>query len=336
MAKGRSRAEFISLVRDLTKGTYEVLGDYVNARTNITMLHRDCGHVWKANPDHFVTGGRRCPKCAVRKPRKSIETFKKEVQVAGGGDYEVVGNYVTSRTPIRIKHVKCGNEWDIRPNNFLFGKRCPKCSIDSRSVKRKSFDSKSYAELVWNLTENEYSVLGSYLNNRSGVLTRHNICGYSWSVSPSSFVRLGSRCPRCKESRGERRVREHLEFLKVNFVRQYTFEGCRNKNLLPFDFGINIGDSVIPIEYDGEQHSRPVDFAGRGQKWAERQFRRVQRNDAIKTEYCRANDIPLIRIDYTQFDEIEAILDRELSALGVTGKRNNTDNNDITRKEDAA
>ncbi|GAA0840700.1 hypothetical protein GCM10008915_36830 [Bifidobacterium pullorum subsp. gallinarum] len=81
------------------------------------------------------------------------------------------------------------------------------------------------------------------------------------------------------------------------------------------------------IEYDGEHHSRPVDFAGKGAKWAERQFRETQRNDRIKTDYCRANGIPLIRIDHTQFDEIETIITRELTKYGVisseTGNRLN-------------
>ncbi|WP_339306804.1 DUF2726 domain-containing protein [Paenibacillus sp. FSL R5-0519] len=128
----------------------------------------------------------------------------------------------------------------------------------------------------------------------------------------------------------------YLDRCEYTFTREQTFDDCRNKRPLRFDFAVTLTDQVIIIEYDGEQHSRPVDFAGRGAKWAERQFRRVQRNDAIKTEYCRVNGIPLIRIKHTQFDEIEAILDRELSALGVTGKRSNTDNNDNTQKEDAA
>ncbi|WP_338532635.1 hypothetical protein RBB83_17500 [Paenibacillus peoriae] len=80
------------------------------------------------------------------------------------------------------------------------------------------------------------------------------------------------------------------------------------------------------IEYDGIQHSEPQDFAGRGVAWAREQFRETRRRDRIKTDYCLANGIPLIRIKHTEFDRIEEILTQRLAELGVTGKRLNGDN----------
>ena len=39
---------------------------------------------------------------------------------------------------------------------------------------------------------------------------------------------------------------------------------------------------------------------------------KIQEHDKIKTLYCRDNGIRLIRIPYTQFNEIEEILKKEL------------------------
>ncbi|MGG4217521.1 hypothetical protein ABEW32_04725 [Paenibacillus jamilae] len=93
--------------------------------------------------------------------------------------------------------------------------------------------------------------------------------------------------------------------------------------MLPFDFIVYTNKGDVAIEYDGEHHSMPVDFAGRGEEWARQKFGEVKRNDRIKTDYCLANGIPLIRIDYTEFDRIEEILTQRLAELGVTGKRLN-------------
>ncbi|WP_143767967.1 MULTISPECIES: hypothetical protein [Paenibacillus] len=101
---------------------------------------------------------------------------------------------------------------------------------------------------------------------------------------------------------------------------------------LRFDFSIRILDRTILIEYDGEQHFHPVDFAGKGELWALEQFHETQRRDRIKDDYCRANGIDLIRIRYDQFDEIETILERRLSALGVTGSHPTEEIANITKE----
>ena len=82
---------------------------------------------------------------------------------------------------------------------------------------------------------------------------------------------------------------------------------------LPFDF--YIPDLNICIEYDGEQHFEPVDFGGKGKEYAEKRFKAQQKRDNIKTEYCKNNNIKLIRIPYWEFDNVENILKQELNIL---------------------
>lgn len=61
------------------------------------------------------------------------------------------------------------------------------------------------------------------------------------------------------------------------------------------------------IEYDGEQHFRATEYMGGEKKWKENQIR-----DKLKNAYCLENNITLIRIEYTQFNNIETILEQKL------------------------
>ena len=62
------------------------------------------------------------------------------------------------------------------------------------------------------------------------------------------------------------------------------------------------------IEYDGEQHYKFI------KHWHgdEEGFKLQQLRDKIKTEYCKNHNIKLIRIPYTEFDNIEQILKNNL------------------------
>lgn len=71
-----------------------------------------------------------------------------------------------------------------------------------------------------------------------------------------------------------------------------VFDSClspKNK-YLPFDF--YLPDYNILIEYDGEQHYK-VSF---GQN--EEKLLKQQEYDKIKTEWCKQNNIKLVRIPY--------------------------------------
>lgn len=54
---------FKEKVIELENGDYEVLGEYVNARTKLEMKHIPCDTVYSVVPDKFLNG-RRCPQCA--------------------------------------------------------------------------------------------------------------------------------------------------------------------------------------------------------------------------------------------------------------------------------
>ena len=98
---------------------------------------------------------------------------------------------------------------------------------------------------------------------------------------------------------GEYLIKKHLDRNNLNYKREYTFEGLRDKNLLKFDFVVFYNDNLFIIEHDGKYHD-----LSRG---------KTQLHDKIKNNYCDKNNIPLLRID--NYDNIPEQIEGFLSIL---------------------
>lgn len=102
-------------------------------------------------------------------------------------------------------------------------------------------------------------------------------------------------------SKGEERIRKCLSQIQEPYKVQYKFKDCINpktKALLSFDFYLPQRD--ILIEYDGKQHyqNNPHGYFTK-EKLEEISFR-----DNIKNQYCKENNIPLIRLLEDDYDKI--------------------------------
>lgn len=96
---------------------------------------------------------------------------------------------------------------------------------------------------------------------------------------------------------GEEKIKQILKKNKINFIAQFRFKDCKDKNTLPFDF--YLPDYNCCIEYDGVQH-----FVATGGWNTDEHLKYVQKHDSIKTKYCKENDILLIRIPYWDLNKI--------------------------------
>ena len=166
----------------------------------------------------------------------------------------------------------------------------------------------------WHLSKNgELTPWKVTLYSNKKVWWKCKECGHEW---PSSISNRSGKdengCPKCSKSKGEKIIQEIFDRYNIINIPQYKFKDCRNKNPLPFDIAIFVDEEKIKlkllIEYDGEQHFYPVNFGGISNKRAEENFRRTQKHDLIKNNYCLKNNITLLRIPYWEFDNIEEIL----------------------------
>ena len=115
----------------------------------------------------------------------------------------------------------------------------------------------------------------------------------------------GTGCPKCRESKGEILVNEVLCNIglvyNIDFFRQKTFDNLVFENNLFFDF--YLPKYNLCIEYDGDQHFKPVAIFGGDQT-----HRKIVERDNIKNEYCQKNNIHLLR--FNRFDKVKDIGDR--------------------------
>lgn len=309
--KKKTHEQFLKEVYDLVGDEYTVLGKYVNNHTSIEFLHNVCGHIYNVKPYNFKMG-HGCPKCSglMKKP---LTSFKLEVFQTVANEYSVLSEHlVNTQTKIKMRHNNkdCGYyEYEVTPNKFLQGKRCPKCFKNWRKT------TEEFKAEVFDLEGSEYIVLGDYLNGKTKIKIQHSHSrcdNHIYEVTPNDFLR-GYRCPVCSESKGETKIRKKLSSLKLPFKMQYKFDDCRNKNPLPFDFAVFNNDNSLRclIEYDGEQHFRPMRFGSSKEKNIMK-YEQTVKNDKIKDTYCENNSIKLIRISYKNYEQVETILEELL------------------------
>ena len=132
----------------------------------------------------------------------------------------------------------------------------------------------------------------------------------SYFIRCADFTLGGNRCPKCKESHGERKIREHLTKHNIEFIPQKTFPklvGIGNK---PLSYDFYIPSKNLLVEFQGKQHYEPVDFNNEGMEQAEKKFEKQQENDRRKRNYAQQNNIDLLEITYLEEDKIEEILDK--------------------------
>lgn len=102
----------------------------------------------------------------------------------------------------------------------------------------------------------------------------------------------------CIKSKGENKIIKILIELNINFKTQFSFKKCINpktQKRMYFDF--YLPDYSCCIEYDGEQHFKESDFF-------KDSLKDIQYRDSIKNEFCKNNNIKLIRIPYTDYDKL--------------------------------
>ena len=277
-----------------------VIGKYVNSRTK-TQVQHSCGNKWEVTPKSLLKGTS-CPKCAGL-VKKTTEQFVKELKIINP-EITVIGKYINSRTKIEVQH-SCGYEREASPNSLLKGASCPKCA---GLVKKTTEQFVKELKII----NPEITVLGKYVGAFKKIKVKHS-CGYEWKASPNSLLR-GCSCPRCNESKGEKFLSKVLTSNNVPFVPQFNLvKNPKTNHWLRSDFAILNKENkpLLILEYDGEQHFKPVEIFG-----GEKSLKATQYRDSVKDKYCKENNIPFCRFSYAQSElEITKIILNKVKEL---------------------
>ena len=119
-------------------------------------------------------------------------------------------------------------------------------------------------------------------------------CGVERDVPSLSLINgTSTSCgAHYNNSRGNTKIKELLMQNNIPFELEKKFKTCKDKNYLPFDFYVN--NSYL-IEYDGIQHYDENTIFD---------YEYTHKHDLIKTQWCKNNNITLIRIPYTHYDNL--------------------------------
>lgn len=297
MLKSKTHEEFYDEVKKTED--YELLDVYKNSKDKVKIIHKSCKNVFYMSPAKF-SYGQRCPKCFRPKYKRTHEDFLREFNLLSKGEYSNLEKFKTVDTKIKVKHNKCGFIYEVSPHKFINqNRRCPKCAGNIQ---------KTHTEFLNELNKktDQYEVISKYKNSKSKIEVKHKKCGKTFFTTPCN-LNQGKGCPFCNMSKGEAAIEKYLFENGIKFEKQYKIEGCKKQKSLPFDFAVFKGKNKILIEYQGEQHYKPVSVFG-----GEKAFLKQIERDQIKFNYCIEKNIKFIAIPYYEFENIPYILKNSL------------------------
>ena len=125
-------------------------------------------------------------------------------------------------------------------------------------------------------------------------------CGNEIIVLGHNLKRGNTRSCGCflNRSRGETKIKQLLDENNILFKKELSFPNLKGKGggFLRFDFGVYKQQQLIYlIEFDGEQHYILNGYSGKF----------LKENDQIKNNWCKENNISLIRIPYTHLENLK-------------------------------
>ena len=140
-------------------------------------------------------------------------------------------------------------------------------------------------------------------------------CGNEVNVVGNSLATYHTLSCGCLVSYWNMYIQQFLEKNKIEYKSEYTI--YIGDNYYRYDF--YLPKYNLFIEYDGQQHYEPVRFHGSNIEDNIREFQKVQEHDKIKSQYCKDNNINLLRIPYWETKNIETIINNCLQRLSEKG-----------------
>lgn len=280
-----------------------------------------CGNEFETTFNNFKSSNKRqCGECS-GKIEWTFNKVKKFIEQESNSKCKLLsGNYIASSDKMILQCV-CGDIFYVRFNDFYSKnqRQCQKCGHENGANERRfSYDQvKNYIEVE---SRSDCKLLSKKYSNCESKILLQCKCGSKFKTTFSEFKYQNKhQCNLCSKSIGETRIEKWLIKNKIDYNPEYSFENCLSEkgNLLRFDFYLL--KLNICIEYDGEGHYYPFRFSKDKDKMKNK-LKETQINDNIKNQYCKNNNIPLLRIPYWEFDNTEQILEEWLENRGVIHK----------------
>lgn len=254
----------------------------------------DCGNIVIRNADKFKPDTLSSCGCA----RKEIGMrLRKNIIGQKFGRLTVVED-IPGTVPLKVRcKCDCGNEVILRKNDVMSShtSSCG-CLHSDRTRDTSTKDWQGYisdygVKAICRHTQNTKQ---QWLWEFECPLCHNHFIALPAKIANGHTTSCGCRTQSSKEFL----IENILKQLQVPYQTQYSFNDCKNKYVLRFDFALfKNNQPFYLIEYDGEQHYTQKDFFG-----GLVGLKATQDRDQIKNQYCIDNSIPLLRLRYDLTD----------------------------------
>lgn len=274
----------------------KMVGSYKNSREKIKFYCSKCKKEFYRTSRQVLRSKYGCPFCELR--------ICKQVFVKRLSDkfpnIVLVGEYHNIEHKTLFKCLTCGHFlWSFPLVLIRSTYGCQYCAKkiihDKRAYDVTKFVSMLSQDKPWLSLVKETFV--DYNNSLATFVCKK--CGTVFQSVPSCILRsCVNGCPVCSKSMsdGERQIQRFLKSHGLSFVRRFVPGDLKDKSNLRYDF--KIGN--VLIEFQGQQHYRPVDYFG-----GLNHFRLQQKHDQMKRDWAKDNGFDLVEIRYDQnVDEI--------------------------------
>lgn len=193
---------------------------------------------------------------------------------------------------------KCGNEVVVAGVELRNG-HTKSCGCYQKEQTASACIKDLTGQTIGNFTPLEY--IPGTKTIRAKWRCRCNLCGNENVIISNNNMKQQESCGCLSESKGSRKIKQLLINNNINFIQEKRFS-----DLVFSDTGYAARfDFFLPelnclIEYDGRQHY----FTGNGTYDNLEKFNKTKAHDSIKNEYANNKGITLIRIPYTEYDNI--------------------------------
>lgn len=291
MARRMTKDEFIKKAKEIHGDLYDYsLVIYKRSKSKVKIICRSHGEFEQIPYAHLQ--GQGCMKCSTTNSYDTNGFIKKAKEIHGDlYDYSLV-EYTNNKAKVKIICKEHGI-FSTKPNVHLLGSKCSKCS------KKYNYSTEEFIEKAREVHGDKYDYsLVEYKNNKDNVKIICPMHGV-FKQNLINHIINGHNCTLCRESSNEAKIHMLLDDMDINFLREYRFNDCRDIRPLPFDFYLE--QYNMCIEYDGLQHFKAIDFFGGVEAFNSR-----VKKDKIKDNYCRSNNIKLLRLSGN--DNIKEVL----------------------------
>lgn len=298
----KTHEEFVRELAEVNPDV-KVLGKYKNAHTKILVECRIDNYQWEAKP-YTLLNKVGCPFCS-GSMQYTHEQFVLKYRLKNPNKNHIIflTEYTTSRNKILCYDEISMDYWWATADHIMSGVDNPY----TKGERASKTEQKKHTDYEKEIIIKGFKVLEKYRGTHNPILHQCIKCKTKFKAAPSKLLIGHTGCPHCNKSKSKAEwvIADILDSNNINFNSEYTVK--INDHSLRYDFWLP--DYNCFIEYDGEDHFKPIPRGNMTMDEAQVNFERRQLYDKWKDEYCEQNNIGLLRIQCpTPFEEFENII----------------------------